>query len=748
MAEPDIRVLVGVEGDIGIGDGSGKLIAKTLAQVAKNISANQRPKVTFDLDFENTTKKICKQLDNIAKSIKVSPIDLNIRTNQSSMNSFIEEEYKKLFDSTKNKSKKGELIGQALMQNAFVELGIQKAKDVELTEKQTKADKEREKATKDLSKALQFVGSFDSDKILAQSDNLIDKLGRTDLLPQFNKLKDEAADLNATISRLKGNLDFDDFAKELSDPKVFDENKKIIERVHQYSKDISDFQKSVGTTGSTFNKELRNADNGKLLDNLILKITKFENTNDKFKNNHGLSAEFERIKNALNGLKTSGDFSKVDIDKLDRQFSEFKTNVVSLGQEGQTTFGKLRSQMEKLGVYLSASALLMGAWRQVKQTISTVIELDKVVTDLSVATGMNRKETQELLDTYSELGKELGATTESIAGAADDWLRQGKSIATTNELIKDSLMLSKLGKIDSSEATTALTTMSKAYKIADNEMTSLVDKLTAVDAVSATTAGGIAKSFQETAVSANLAGISIDRMAGYIAIVSEISGDAPESVGTFFRTFLSRMSNIKEGRMIDEDTGEDLSTVESVLKNIGIQLRNDQGQFRNFQDVLDEIAVKWIELEAIGDKVGQTKIASALGLTLQQEKAKILFEHYDEAIKYAEISANSLGTAEEKFNNAYLTSTQASIDAFTAQYEQMANVIWDSGLIKGTFDTGAGFLGALTWIIDNLDTIPTLATVAAGALSSIGNRGKPVKTCDGVRNYLMASKYMPIHLER
>ena len=100
---------------------------------------------------------------------------------------------------------------------------------------------------------------------------------------------------------------------------------------------------------------------------------------------------------------------------------------------------------------------------------------------MQIATGGTRKETQELIKQYSKLAQEIGATTLEVAEAADTWLRQGYSLKETNQLIKDTMMLSKLGQLNSSEAAKALTSAIKGYKVEVSEATSIVDKFTAVD---------------------------------------------------------------------------------------------------------------------------------------------------------------------------------------------------------------------------------------------------------------------------
>ena len=109
----------------------------------------------------------------------------------------------------------------------------------------------------------------------------------------------------------------------------------------------------------------------------------------------------------------------------------------------------------------------------------------------------------------------------------------------------------------------------------------------------AVSAGGIATAMAETAAGAKLAGISMDELIGQIAVVAEVTQDGEESVGNFFKTLYARMGNVKAGKFVDDETGESLNDVEKVLSKLGIELRDSEGLFRNFGDVLDEVGAKW-----------------------------------------------------------------------------------------------------------------------------------------------------------
>ena len=98
---------------------------------------------------------------------------------------------------------------------------------------------------------------------------------------------------------------------------------------------------------------------------------------------------------------------------------------------------------------------------------------------------------------------------------------------------------------------------------------------------------------------ANMSGVSMDKLLGYLAIVGETTQKEMSEVGNSFQTIFARLGNIKVGKFVDDETGEDISQVESVLDKLGIKLRDNQGNFRNFGNVLDEIGSRWKNLSNI-----------------------------------------------------------------------------------------------------------------------------------------------------
>ena len=422
----------------------------------------------------------------------------------------------------------------------------------------------------------------------------------------------------------------------------------------------------------------------------------------KLFSNSQLSAQYTQLRNQASSVKTEADYAKLTGD-----VKAFRAQVIAAGDNTKSFGDKWSEAAQKFGNWLSVSMVILGVIRVIKQMASASMELDAKVTDLQIASGKARDEVKQMVRDYADMGRELGATAIDVASAADTFLRQGKSIAEANELIRDSLYLSKLGQIEASDASTALTSAMKGYKIEAKDAISIVDKLTAIDMESASSAGGLAVAMSETANSANIAGISMDKLLGQLAVVKEVTQDADESVGNFYKTMTARMGNIKAGKLYDAANEEDLSDVEVVLSGVGIALRKQNDEFRNFGDVLDDVAASWDSYTT----VQQRAIATAFAGTRQQEKFLVLMENYDTATKYAEIAANSTGNATQKYN-AYLDSVQAKSESFNAQFQQLSSSVVNSELVKGTFDAGTGILWLLDQMIDKLGLIPTLSGVA------------------------------------
>lgn len=194
----------------------------------------------------------------------------------------------------------------------------------------------------------------------------------------------------------------------------------------------------------------------------------------------------------------------------------------------------MKSSIMRTIEYSLSLGVLYGALNQIRQGVQYIKDLNKEMVNIQVATGMSKDEADKLAITYNGLAKELGATTLEVSASATTWLKQGKNIQETQELIRGSMMLSKLGLIDNAEASSYLTTILNGYKFEVEDVTKIISKMIAVDNASAASVAGISEALSKTASVAKDAGVEFENLIAYIATVQSVTGQTGEVVGQAF----------------------------------------------------------------------------------------------------------------------------------------------------------------------------------------------------------------------
>ena len=358
--------------------------------------------------------------------------------------------------------------------------------------------------------------------------------------------------------------------------------------------------------------------------------------------------------------------------------------------------------------YTVSLGSLRAAQQLLNEAIKFSIELNKEMVKiqlLQVEGAQTDDEITSLAGAYNDLAQELGATTLEVAKGSVEWLRQGKTIEETTELLKASTMLSKLGNMEAAESTEYLTSAVNGYGLASSEAASIVDKLIAVDNVAATSAKELATALRYSSAVASQAGVPLEKLISYIGVISSTTRQNAEMIGQALKTIFTRMQDIKQGGL-DED-GLGINNVERALRRVDIKLRDSQTEFRNMSDVLEDLAAKWNTL----NEVEQANIGKAMAGVRQQNMFMILMTNMNKALELQEVQYNANGLAVDRYG-IYLKSVEASQNRLKASTEAFFLTFNDlDNIIIGINNLGSGILNLIT-DMGGLRTIVMAVTVA------------------------------------
>lgn len=415
------------------------------------------------------------------------------------------------------------------------------------------------------------------------------------------------------------------------------------------------------------------------------------------------------VEKQLKKLSEQGNINlNVNSNNASANVSNLNTQLKQTTATANTLGSSIKNALSNVGIYINNQTAWLALRQMIDDINETIQEYDKYVTELSLITNKSRDEVTGMLEGISETALNLKVDVSDVEKAETTILRAGKSIADTQILIEDAVKLSKTGFIGTDEAAEHLITIANAYHLEADEMERIADKFVKLDSSANVTAGKLASAIATTASSAQLAGINIDTLAGYIAALKDTTGKTEQSISTSINTILARMNNIKLNKFEDEIDADEiavnLNNVERMLNNVNIQLRDSKDEFKDADEVIKEVAEHWKDFTS----VEQSSIANVFAGVHNRNVFVSLMENFERAEELANIAAESTGTLSDKYNS-YLE----SIEAKTAELSTATKELWSNILPADFF---GNMTDATTATVKFLDQYKILQTLMKSAL--------------------------------
>lgn len=475
-------------------------------------------------------------------------------------------------------------------------------------------------------------------------------------------------------------------------------------------------------------REIARAENKgmSLTGNAAIENKSFIHSLQSQKNNLANQYKYDEQKKTLNGIE----LTEEQINKLEQERTRILNNnqieMDRVGNSVNQTKGfltQLKDNFKDSFSQIGMAIMQIFSFQQIQKVfndfISATERLDQKMVDLQIASGYTKNNIHDMMLEFNDLAKEIGKTTEEIAEAANDWLRAGYEGQEASQLTEASMQLSTLGMISSADATSYLISVLKGWKLEATEIQGVVDRLSAVDMAAAISAGDLAEAMSRASNSAQMAGTSLDRYIAYLTTITDVTQKSAASVGESMKTVYARYQNIAAGKFVaaesdiesenyNADEWANLNDVEKALGALGINIRDSVSSFRNFDDIMDEIASKWNTYT----DVQKSGIATSLAGVRQRENLLTLFENWDAVEKFEEISTNAYGTAIEKMKS-YTDSVEAAKNRITVALEK-----WVLALNQS--DTLIWFYNAVAEVSDNLVAWAGAILLATAAMNSVG----------------------------
>ena len=556
---------------------------------------------------------------------------------------------------------------------------------------------------------ISLGGQVDADSVNLSIKNIESKINPIKIKIDTDYLKQQLANIKldigtnigaSTSSKTKGktesaslslsDIGVDESMLDKTKAKFNNLNKEISE-TSTYIKDATTQVKVFGTVGADGTVKYKNyvqTTNTGLKEQLQLQKKNAQTVHDleaaikSYANQGKLSTkETNKFQEKLGLIKSQTDEIKKS-DALKELNTDIKAAANSTGLLGQS----FTKAMVKYTTWLGIATIVAQISRAIKSLINEVVELDKTLTSLQMVTGYTDAEMEDLKDTLIDMAKEMGVTVSALASGADEWMRAGLSAADTMDALRASTVMATVANMDNATATQYLIAQMNAYGLAAEELMDIVDKMSAIDIVAATSTEELGEALSLSANSAQLAGIEYDKYLAMIATVSETTRQSASTIGNSFRSIFSRLQKVSIGALVDEE-GQSISDVDSMLQGYGINLREVTNDLSDMGALLDLLGSKWDSYTT----AQQSEIATTIAGTYQRERFIALMEEWDRVLELEQVSLESSGSAMEKYT-IYQDSFEASLNSLNAAWTELATNTIKSSWVEFFINLARGIL--------------------------------------------------------
>ena len=219
--------------------------------------------------------------------------------------------------------------------------------------------------------------------------------------------------------------------------------------------------------------------------NLQNKMANFFNSNKKAKNFSNASALRQQVDGLVSAYKTAGTFTDEqlnDINQLNGEFTQFKTQALEAGVASNSVFGKLTSKFKTFGTYMMTSMSFQYMLQGVKAIVGNVVDLDSALTELKKVSSGSAEDYKKVITDAGSIAQQTGNTVSDVIRSASDWARQGYGLEDSTKLAKVAALYQNVGdNIDIDTATSSLTSTLQGFGLQADQAESVVDKFNEVN---------------------------------------------------------------------------------------------------------------------------------------------------------------------------------------------------------------------------------------------------------------------------
>lgn len=453
-------------------------------------------------------------------------------------------------------------------------------------------------------------------------------------------------------------------------------------------------QTNLDTGGLRFTSELNQASEAAIklrqnLQNAIntntnkLDLSKFQREMDK----SGMSLEKYRL--ALQQIGPSGQEAFTDLSKAILASQTPLTRSLGL-------FDKLWDTLKRTAGWQISSNIMHGFQSALSDAYNYAQDLNKSLNDIRIVTGYGADRMADFAKQANKAAKELSATTLDYTDASLIYYQQGLDDKAVKERTDTTIKMANV------TGTTAQTVSQQMTAVWENFMKNgehateyYADVMTALGAATASSTDEIADGLEKFAAVADTVGLSYEYATAALTTITAKTRQSADVVGTALKTLFARIEGLNLGKTLED--GTTLNKYSKALDAVGVNIKDEAGQLKDMDEILDEIGSKW---DTIG-KDQRIALAQTVAGVRQYTQFVALMDNWDFMGENLATAYNAEGTLDEQ-QKIYEESWEAARNRLQASMETLYDDLLKDDFFIWLTDALSDVIGLIDKIVDSM----------------------------------------------
>lgn len=372
----------------------------------------------------------------------------------------------------------------------------------------------------------------------------------------------------------------------------------------------------------------------------------------------------------LNNLGTTGQQAFASMAK------QIVTAQAPMRQVGALS-NQLLTSLKNTARWQLSSALLHGVINTFHNAFSYAHGLNESLNSIRIVTGLSADEMDRFAKSANASAKALSASTLDYTDAALIYYQQGiRDQKQIKERTDATIKMANVTGDSAAKVSNQLTAIWNNFAKGGENLEYYADVITALGANTASSSAEISAGLEKFASIAEETGLSYEYATSSLATIVATTRQSADVVGTALKTIFGRVQSLNLGETLED--GTTLGKYSKALSQVGIDIKDQNGELKNMDIILDEMGAKWKNL----NRDQRVALAQSVAGARQYNQLMALMENYDFFKENVAIAKGSEGEL-TKQADIYAESWEAARTRVRASWQGVLdNVIDDKFFIS------------------------------------------------------------------